>query len=714
MPLPYKCAMDSESDRPPGADVMQTRTCLVQICARDAVRLDDVILFFGVDALSQMLDSFEENVPTLRGTGEVDMRVFNLNYEWWGLVNALADHGYVFVDKKPNQVKRGEWSWIADDKCHYKICARNSHGVLLSITDDCRRMPGKMADVARAVYAQHPDWWAEVGEMVKDETDYHAGWLDPADPAYEQSIHYAKLDAFSQAMIMRYMDESGQSKNLTAPSNGFNFSLLMMYGGMEELSGLVGAEYDDVRKARWRYQKNFPPLGCRLKSVERDGKKHSEWVCLDPEMQMLAEKNITGGFVYGVPGTHRGTFCHVDYSSSYPFEYAYGELPEGPVVRCATTSPRYELLKNDEKLIRWFRVSFDFRIRSTGMPLLSGVDVACEENPMTGDKHKKIRSGHVSDRLYTESYLQELHRHYEIENLKVIEMWWAKKSIGPFYKVIDYLYNKKNELKREGKKDTVEYLLTKLFMNGGIHGKPITKTHRRKKLFDNDTRKVYYVEEDNVPELGFMVGFTAMQNARTRLAKHCRMVQEAGYKVMMCDTDSMVVNCEPEVLRGILGEDAFECGKEMRTNLGRFDFEDDSDMLKKLKKQGFEYELEVRNTFDVFKCWGLKKYAEGRVTEYGELFRKSAFAGMSDELQQELLMVWETDGTEYEWVQNGKKKGEKNNVICDTVKTGGAESIWYDPDAVKARGVRKSECIEAKNRFKEISSRKELRMNGTG
>ena len=59
-------------------------------------------------------------------------------------------------------------------------------------------------------------------------------------------------------------------------------------------------------------------------------------------------------------------------------------------------------------------------------------------------------------------------------------------------------------------------------------------------------------------------------------------------------------------------------------------------------------------------------------------YRKSAFAGMHDELQRELLPTWSTDGTEYRWSQRGRVTGPFGKVVEMVTKTAGAENVWNE------------------------------------
>lgn len=235
--------------------------------------------------------------------------------------------------------------------------------------------------------------------------------------------------------------------------------------------------------------------------------------------------------------------------------------------------------------------------------------------------------------------------------LEIEEMWVQKKAVGDFRGFIEEMYHGKSV----AGKGTMERDLYKLNMNGGIHGKTITKTHRKERVFFDGEERLQNVVND--PELQSTIGFTAMQNARARLLRHCRMVQAAGYKVYMCDTDSMVVEATEEQIRAVLG-DAISKETGTMEDLGKFEFERSEDGC---------------SEFDTFKCWGLKRYCEIHNGEY----RKSAFAGMSESIQEEELMGWDTDGSELHWEQNGGRTTEYGKTVVLVPKTAKAENIWY-------------------------------------
>lgn len=673
MPLFSKpFAMDTESDV---YEDGEKKTRLVQICPIDAVSLDDVRMFYGWDALSRFMDSFEET----NSKKQLDCHVFNLGgYEFSHLWLEVLRDRYEYVDKK--NPGKGEWTAVADDKTVYQVLVKNQYGTVLKITDDMRRMGNcSMKKASESIRFQHPEWFPDM-ETTKLESDYHPGWLSEDDEGFEDAVAYSVQDAYSQAMIARWLIMNGYGQKLTAPSTGLEVALSIKYTGKP----ITECDGKDQRFALSNFTKRYPPL--------------------NREMQDTAERSLLGGFVWGETGTWHGTYCHIDYSSSYPYEYAYGNMFYGRVSKVTPDSKYWEMYMRGD-VFRWFVVSFDFEYIEGMMGCISGRE--CVGN-MTGRMNKKMKVGRVEHRLYTETYLEELKHHYVLKNLVIEEMWFAKPCTGDFKDFIQYCYERKQSLKEAGFGDSADYLMWKLFMNGGFHGKSITRTRRRKKTYFEG--QVQIVEEVSEPKLNFMIGFTAMMNARERLLRHCRMVLEAGRKVMMCDTDSMVVDCSEKEIRKIIG-DWFEAGgSQMEGNLGRFEVENDKKALKKLVREGVLTQeqmddIGVSEDFNEFRCWGLKRYCEIRNTKYGRLFRKSAFAGMHDEEQEE-LMNYETDGTEYAWVQSGKKTMKYGATIIEVTKHMKAENIWDEGPLVAGAPVRNADMSKAEETYRIIKEAK--------
>lgn len=621
--LPSEFAFDTETDRYEDGHI---RTCLIQVCSLGASSLDDVRVLEGWDCYERFFDLFDECLH------DVDCRMFNLGgYEFDWFKDLLSERYEFTRSRRP---AKGCWSCVADNHSVYSVKIVNQHGKMMRISDDLKRVGGNrsMKSTAEAVRRSRPDWFPD-GMEVKEETEYNNGWYTERDTfpeRYERFMHYSKQDAYSQAMISRWLKEFGVGGNLTASSAGLDMALALKYRGVKA-SELDGKE---KRYTRMDFEKKYPPL--------------------DREMQDIVEESLLGGFVWGGTGTWHGTFTHVDYSSSYPYEYAFGNMFSGTVQRLIAGQCRKStwnrVLSGD--YMRWMLVSFDFSLAG-GMPAISGRECRTSENPMIGSANKKMKTGHVTRRLYTESYLNELKMHYTLTNIEVHEVWFAKRAVGEFRVFIEKCYSEKSRPELKG---TMEREMWKLFMNGGIHGKTITKTHRKERVFEGGDHLEAVVNE---PELCSLIGFTGMMNGRERLLRHCRRVLEAGHRVLMCDTDSMVTDCTEAEIKEIIGDwFAHESGS-MEHSLGRFEIETDKD---------------GNTEFDEFKCWGLKRYLE---LNHGE-YRKSAFASMHDDLQEKLLPQWETDGTMYAWEQTGKVKDKYGKIVTMVTKHAKAENVWYE------------------------------------
>lgn len=615
--------------------VPQHKTRLLQLCGRDARSLNDVQLIHGWDAWNRFFDVLEG----LESRKTIHVHCWNLSYEFSHMWRECLRDRYMYEDA--TRPSRGCWTAVSDTRAVYQVRWVSPNNVLVEFSDDMRRFGGlSMENAARSVRAQHPDWFPM--DEVKLESDYSEGWLDPNDPRFEKSIRYAVQDGFSQAMILRYLDEMGYLSRLTAPSIGLDVSLGMVYKAKGP---------SDFLTAKWNLQRfvdKHPPL--------------------DREMQDIAEQSLLGGFVWGETGTWFGHFIHLDYSSSYPYEYAYGNMFSGVVHRTTPEARLYHRLMESPVFFRWLLVSFDFRLRD-GMPgVISGRECIGD---MTGRWNKKFREGRVERRLYTEDYLNELKEWCDITGLEIHEVWFAKRAKGEFKPFIEKCYMEKQKMKHEGRKDWAEYHMNKLFMNGGVHGKTITKTHRKKKTYEDGEE--HTIDELNEPKLCFLIGFTAMMNARLRLLKHCRMLLEAGHRILMCDTDSIVTDCTEEEVREIIGDWFVRNDGTMEGDLGRF---------------------EVEGTCNEFRCWGLKRYAEvtyGTVDGvFGRRLTRTAFAGMHEKGQRTLLNL-PTDGTVFEWEQSGKRTLKYGANIVTVKKHARAECVWdegemhapaYDPNRV--------------------------------
>lgn len=635
MPLPCECSFDTESGTCPDGEI---RNVLIQMCSVSAGSPDEVTVLQGEDCYDQFIDLWEE-------TGwDVDLFLYNSKWEGKPIILSLIRRGYRYVDTgRRGGMSRGCFYVLEDPTKIYKIMISNHTGHVLTMRDDLLQTVCSMEKAADMVRIEEPNWFSCLGENTKlhiDRSLYNRWYTLPEDdPERKLFLEYAKVDAYSQAMIARWLTERGRHDALTAASNGLLTALRMTY---------PNEDHDDWF-SRWCFTHQFPPLS--------------------REMQDKVEESLQGGFVWGVVGVHRGIFCHGDYKSSYPKEYAFGKLFTGEVGRFLPGDVGFtEALERPMKnCMKWMVVSFAFRLKKGYLPAISGVICRNAYEPLKGAGNKKMIRGTVSHKLFTASYLEELGHHYDLTDIEYEEVWLAKPQTGKFREFIRKCYTEKE---REELKGTMERDVWKRDMNAGVHGKTITKTHRKRVTYFDGVRETS--EEISEPKLCSLIGFTGMMNARERLLRDCRKLIEAGHHVMMCDTDSVIADCTAEEFARAMGPESMIRSGGFY-DIGRFELEKD--------KEG---NLE----FDELRCWGLKRYCE---VNKGK-FRKSAFAGMHDETQtgEEGLITYRgmkyaglsqlpVDNVEFfAWTQPTKHWNGWCYVLEEQQKMARAEDIWYE------------------------------------
>lgn len=632
-------ALDSETDTVPGYD--DPRTVLLQYCDIDADTEDAVVMLEGVDdargkgCFQQLMDAFE------RTFHQVEVSVYNLNYEW-----SRISREYLLRPWSPYKwtsdphASRHSMEWFVLENKRggvYVISIWNRQGARMRITGDEKRISSRrMKDLAELVHSEHPEWWPEDADMKLDipQDAYNSGWSIPGGcgPYRDLYLAYSKRDAFSQSRIMKALTLSGRGAFITKASYG-------MYTALSETYGKRLTTYDFVeqKRVKERFQRRYPPL--------------------DADMQDIVEGSLLGGYVWGVPGTHKGTFVHLDFSSSYPKELYNGKSFEGRVRRTSDPKEIERILGTRCRL--WAVVSFEFELRKfdsglDAMPALIGGECVAEPGEqIAGQKRRKMRYGQVYKRLYAWTYLEELRQHYALSEFRIHELWYARPHSGEFAEFIAERYNAKNELKHAGKK--LQATMCKDAMNTGPHGKTIQRTRQWTASYETGERVFH--EDIQAPAYNAMIGFDDLQNGRERLLRCCRKVLEAGHRVLMCDTDSMVIDCSEAEARRILEGDISETG-DIR-DLGKLQFETSDDGMVE---------------FEEFRCWGLKRYLE---IHNGEC-RKSAFAGMKEGIQRTLLIDLPTDGQYFQWTQATMINGEWGKRMVSVTKEARAEDPYQN------------------------------------
>ena len=269
-------------------------------------------------------------------------------------------------------------------------------------------------------------------------------------------------------------------------------------------------------------------------------------------------------------------------------------------------------------------------------------------------------------RLFTWSYYtNSIKRCYRVRNEKIREVWFAQRDVGRFGDFVEECYILKSVT------DGLVKKMHKSDLNASVHGKTIQKFATGSVIeWPNNVKTVIRRENDPdaVSDRCFMIGFTAMMNARERLVTHGLRLLSAGYHVLMCDTDSIIADCTAEQFRDAIGDWFTNGNKTDIKNIGRFELE----------------QFKGLTEFDELKIWGLKRYCEISNGEY----RKSAFAGMSKDLQPEILMSHGVDDP-ITWTQPGKTWVGECYAIRPVTKHAEREDIFYQIPAPKSKRLKR-------------------------
>ena len=636
MALPSVFAFDTESGI---CDDGVLRNVEIQICMRGARRLDEVRTWVSDDPYSQFFGAWDN-------LEDCEVHVFNLDWEYRPIVNWLIRHGYTFRSGK--KLKKMEWDIVQTPMMVYELELRDARGFKMRFVDDWQMCHDKLSEVIKAL-RKDPEYRAimdRAGVDGKEETAVYETWYSLGEDSeeYKQFLRYSRVDAFIQALFCEWLHDHARDLALTGASMGYKNGIAYTFRGGRRAQDL---DAKTMFFALRDFKQQYPPL--------------------DHRKQVIAERSITGGYVDGRPGHYHGVFTHGDYSSSYPYEYKYGELFKGAIHEAERG--QFEQVLNNPKLLCWVVVSFDFEYIEGTLPIISGE--SCDRLamslcgcPLEGQHNTKMREGMVRGRLFTYSYYQNaIKQCYRIKNERISEVWFAKKDVGRFGAFVEECYVLKSVT------DGLIKKMHKSDLNASVHGKTIQKFATGSIVeWPGNVKTVIKRENDPdaVSDRCFMIGFTAMMNARERLVKHGLRLLRAGHQVLMCDTDSIIADCSEREFRDAIGDWFVNGDKGDIRNIGRFEIE---------KFKGVA-------EFDELKIWGLKRYVEIQNGEY----RKSAFAGMSKDIQRDVLMRHGIDD-KIIWTQNGKQWVGECYAIRPVTKHAEREDIFYQiPKPKKERG----------------------------
>lgn len=636
--------------------------------------------------------------------------VWNLDWEVKPLVAWFHRHcdrnGFTFND--PNPLNAGNMGLVVTVNGWYQLVLR-CKDVILTFVDDNNHYHTSVKKATESLM-KHVHWKSIMdnnglgGKESGKVEGLHEIWYtyDQDSVEYRTYVHYAKVDAFCQALLMESLFDNGR---FCTPKCFDGEDMHMRYSPKTALSA-SGAGFRDAKSILMygcRYRDIPVKMKDRIEDFARRKRKTFDECCsmfmgrlldmrwtdkfglLREREQRMVENNLRGGFVYGEVGVWKGRFWHYDYKSSYPFEYAFCKLPVGGWTetdgdvrkrRCV------EVCTDVREMERWLTDYDDdshqlyvvgsvrFKLKDGALPLITAKECVDDDGLALrnygGARSKKMLEGRTKSLLWTLEEWKLLDRLYELEG-EIHEVWCCKAEWRFFKPAIELYFNGKEN--SEG----VEKSMHKLDLNGATHGRAMIRVLTAPKIRMGDewlvnvsVRDGDWAGEGDI-QTNPLVGMTAMAHARVRLLDHCMTLKENGWQVLVCDTDSLVTDCPPEECDRLLGMSGWKdwvMHKDERTGmdetLGRLEIEQD--------RLGAEM-------FDELRCWGLKRYAEF----CDGVMRKSAFAGMHKEDQEELL------GGEWKeklaWHSTSKKwMGDCYAVRYHCVDAG-VENIWYEVEA---------------------------------
>ena len=366
MTLPAVFAFDTESGLCSDGVL---RNVEIQICYRGARSLDDVRVWVSDDPYSEFFAEWDN-------LADIEVHVFNLDWEYRPIINWLIRHGYTFRTGNTRKLRKMEWDVVQTPMCVYELRFRDARGYEMRFVDDWQLCHDRLREVIKAL-RKDPEYngiMERAGVEGKERTEVYETWyaLGEDSDEYKQFVRYSKVDAFIQALFCEWLHEHDRDLALTGASMGFKNGIAYTFRGCHASD----LEKKDMFFAMRDFEQQYPPL--------------------DHRKQVIAEQSITGGYVDGRPGHYKGVFTHGDYSSSYPYEYRYGQLFRGRVHEAREAD--FDRVLNNPKLLCWVVVSFDFEYIEGTLPIISGescdkLAMAVCGRPLEGQHNAKMREG---------------------------------------------------------------------------------------------------------------------------------------------------------------------------------------------------------------------------------------------------------------------------------------------------------------------------------
>lgn len=289
----------------------------------------------------------------------------------------------------------------------------------------------------------------------------------------------------------------------------------------------------------------------------------------------------------------------IDFKSSYPSVMFNGHFPIGRFSKCNDKNKFDNLLQNECCMIL---VKFYGIRNKTPHSIESKSKVVNVKNPIIDNG--RIQTADELTVFLTELDYKIYEMFYSWDKMEIQKLWHCKKGRLPKYllDVIISEYVTKDNLKKQGKTDTQEYIIAKSNVNS-LYGMTVTKmydndiTYQYEKWVTTKSEKSYHKKVSQLvllPQWGIWVTALARYNLLS-------VVSKIGNDVVYCDTDSIkLLNYEKHfdtiqeynnkiIQKNLELCEKFGYDKKIMKNIGIFDYEGKSEKFKTLGAKRYIY-----------------------------------------------------------------------------------------------------------------------------
>ncbi|QOR56266.1 DNA polymerase [Bacillus phage DLc1] len=435
--------------------------------------------------------------------GSKNVWFHNLKFDGSFIAVALLRLGYKFTfDRNPAV---GEFTGLIDGKKMWfslTVCKEGPRGgrQFINIKDSLKKVPFGLRKCAMAFGL----------DVFKDDMDYDV-IRGPFEPITEADYKYLKKDVEITAKIIHYqVFQSGLNKT-TIGSDALN-----------EFKTTVGGDkgFKDI----------FPVL--------------------DYETDSFIRKSYFGGVTQVKPGREGeliGEGCVFDINSMYPYVQYYKLLPYGTPIPYDGDYEDQDQDMKDEYPLYIQKISFSFKVKDNMLPTIQLKKQNVEFNhqdyddvrKFNGREFQKSSFGEIVTMYLTNVQLEQVLRHYDIDNEIYHEGYMFKGKEGIFKEHIDKWIQVKIQASKDGNGALKE--LSKLMLNSpyGKFGTNTIRLNVEPFLWEDDGSLGFKVEDEDPPPADPI--YTAYASFVTAYAREelVSTIMLCYDRFVYCDTDSI-------------------------------------------------------------------------------------------------------------------------------------------------------------------------------